>query len=164
MTWEGPPLPPRLGDLLDDAGARLGMRATRTVGKVWANWSELVGADIAARTRPSSLKDGVLRIRADSPAWATEIGYHADTIKARVNELAGTSVVSEVVVWSGPPRRDEKGSTVGSGRDADRPAEENQHVPSESPEEALARAREAWAKRRAGRGARSARVRPEGTS
>jgi predicted nucleic acid-binding Zn ribbon protein len=140
-------IPPRLKDLLGGVGARLGLEDTRATGLLWSRWSEIVGDAVAQNAEPTSLRKGVLRIRATSPTWAQELTYLAAEIRARANALAGAEVVREVRVWTGPgpvagatqkgPSRSQDGSDGPSGIDA----------PADLPE-AFARARRAWARRR----------------
>jgi len=96
--------PERLRDLIAGIGPRLGLSGALQTGVIWRRWDDIVGPGIAGHAEPTSLRDGVLRIRVASPAWATEIGYLADEIKERANEIAGSPLVGEVRVWSGPAR------------------------------------------------------------
>ncbi|HEX2196023.1 MAG TPA: DUF721 domain-containing protein [Actinomycetota bacterium] len=137
----------RLKDLLPEATGRIGIPAPEATGRVWAAWSDIVGPAVAAHAEPTSLRDGVLRVRADSPAWATEIGYLADEIRGRANAVTGRSLVSEVRVWTGPaPARAE--SPPAAGGAAPEAADAAGREPATDPAEALERARRAWAKRR----------------
>ena len=139
----------RLKDLLPAATDRLGIPSPEATGRVWAAWSDIVGPAVAAHAEPTSLRDGVLKIRADSPAWATEIGYLAGEIRARANAVTGRSLVAEVTVWTGPaPRRGDAPASVARG--PERPSGEAGREPAKDPAEALERARRAWAKRRSG--------------
>jgi predicted nucleic acid-binding Zn ribbon protein len=138
--------PFRLRDLLDPITARFGMDGASSAGAVWARWAEVVGDTVALHAEPTSLRRGVLRIRTDSPTWATEIGYLGDDICARANEIAGRSLVREVRVWTSPDPV--------ARRDAAQPrrsAEEGEQTETEraptDPLGALERARNAWAKR-----------------
>jgi predicted nucleic acid-binding Zn ribbon protein len=127
-------------------GRRLGLDHPREVGVVWDRWRAIVGDDIAAHAEPSSLRGGLLRVRTDSPAWATEIGYLADEIRRKTNETVGRELVTEVRVWTGPGairRRAEPGRPP-RGEDASAPRAD---VP-DDPVEALQRARRAWLRRR----------------
>lgn len=136
----------RIKDLLGDAGRRLGLPAAVETGAIWSRWTEIVGPAVAAHAEPSSLKGGVLRVRADSPAWATEIGYLKDEIKAAVNRLVGLELVEEVRMWTGPGAitgTQPTGSGVAS-------ASGSAPVPEggvQDPNAAVERARAAWAKR-----------------
>ena len=138
--------PARLKDLLNRVGGRIGVQDTRATGLVWARWREIVGEAVASNAEPTSLRDGVLRVRAVSPTWATELTYLGSEIKARANELAGASVVREVRVWTGP------GPVTGAT--SQRPAGGSDGPPNVAPEEesgdletAFRRARAAWGRR-----------------
>ena len=141
-----------MSEVLGALGGRLGIGAAIGTGKVWAHWSEIVGDTIADHAEPTSLKEGVLRIRTDSPAWATELGYRGAQIARRANEVAGSEVVKEVRVWTGPgpiqsPPADTRRSEP-EVRSSD--PEGARKASTEEPVEALERARRAWARRRAG--------------
>lgn len=138
----------RIKDLLGDAGRRLGLSAAVETGAIWSRWIEIVGPAVAAHAEPSSLKGGVLRVRADSPAWATEIGYLKDEIKASVNRLVDLELVEEVRLWTGPGAiRSTRPAGAGGGA---APGSGSAPVPDgdvQDPKEAVERAREAWARR-----------------
>jgi predicted nucleic acid-binding Zn ribbon protein len=140
-----------MAELLSMLGRRLGLDHPREVGTLWDRWREIVGDDVAAHAEPSSLRGGLLRVRTDSPAWATEIGYLADEIKARANETVGRELVAEVRVWTGPGAIQRRRATPAPATPAPAtpapaggPAEEV----AGDPEEALERARRAWLRRR----------------
>jgi hypothetical protein len=146
--------PVRIKDALAPLGRKLGLRSPAEAARVFSRWQEVVGVGIAEHARPSSLKGGVLRIVVESNVWATEITYLADEIKARANEVAGATVVSEVRVWtgkgssenaksavSGPSETALRGASGAPGSDAGKTSPD-------SPEEALARAKNAWSEAR----------------
>lgn len=128
--------------LLGDVGKRLGVESAVQTGTLWRRWREIVGVEIAAHAEPTSLKDGVLRVRADSPAWATEIGYLGPEIARKANAAARSTLVREVRVWNGPPSE----VSLDEGP-VPQPEPDIKRAPKESPEEALEAAREAWSKR-----------------
>jgi predicted nucleic acid-binding Zn ribbon protein len=130
--------PARIRDLLGDVGQRLGLVAAVETGMVWSRWEHIVGPAIAQHAEPSSLKGGVLRVRADSPAWATEIGYLGDQIRAAANRVVGVELVREVRVWTGPGPPSARAATSGLRRRVTA-----RSTPSD-PSEALERARQAW--------------------
>ena len=135
--------PRPLKDLLPGATKALGIPSPEATGRVWARWKEIVGAGIASHSEPTSLRAGVLRIRADSPAWATEIGYLSGEILSRVNAVTGQSLVQEVRVWTGPPPAQANVPSAGAGAATEMPPRE----PPSDPAEAFERAHRAWAKR-----------------
>ena len=142
--------PDRLRDLLDPIGRKLGMEDAVDAGRLFARWSRIVGADVAAHVEPTSLRDGVLRVRVDSPAWGTEVGYLADEIAARVNSEMGRPVVSELRVSAGP--RLETPAPAPSGGPASRASRTPSDEAPADPRVAFERAREAWARKNRKRG------------
>ena len=137
--------PQRLRDLLDPIGRKLGMEGAVEAGRVFSRWRSIVGPDVASHVEPTSLRDGVLRVRADSPTWATEIGYLADEIAGRVNAALGSRVVTELRVSAGPKLGGP--STAPQKPQQPRAGAEPRGTsegPVEDPREALARARRAW--------------------
>ncbi len=140
--------PERLRDLIAGVGPTLGLKGALQTGVIWRRWSEIVGPGIADHAEPTSLREGVLRVRVASPAWATEIGYLADEIKRRANEVAGAELVSEVRVWSGPGPVG-RGSPAGAVPGSEAPRREAPEGRHEDPVEAFDAAHEAWARRRA---------------
>jgi hypothetical protein len=140
--------PARLSDILGAAAKSLGVEDPKAVSALWRRWTEVVGESIAAHAEPSSLRDGVLRVRADSPVWATEITYLAEEIRTAIDRELGPGSVRSVSVWTGPakqPKRSSGGAREVSGS-SDPQAPEN--LAEVSPEDALERARNAWKKGR----------------
>ena len=140
-------IPPRIGELLDETGKRVGVGAAVETGRLWARWQEIVGPDVAAHARPSSLRDGVLRVRADSPTWATEVGYLGEEIRRRANDVVGRAIVTEVRIWTGPARADEVVKPPPRRSHIDRPDVERDDSGMDDPAVAMERARMAWARR-----------------
>ncbi|MGH2787154.1 MAG: DUF721 domain-containing protein [Actinomycetota bacterium] len=144
-------LPPRIGDLLGEVGRTAGVNDPIQTGALWNRWEMIVGADIAAHADPSSLRDGVLRVRADSPAWATEIGYLAEEILRRINVEMNRELVREVRVWTGPRRKNAVSRAMPKPEAGN--AETRARAPAGTDDPAIAfdRARSAWKRRANGR-------------
>lgn len=143
--------PSRLRDLLDPLGKKLGMADAVASGRIFERWASIVGADVAAHVEPTSLRDGVLRVRADSPTWATEIGYLATEIAERVNAAMGRPIVTELRVSAGP-KAEKRPSQRTYGPPAGRAPRNSSSPPVDDPLEALERARAAWARKTQKRG------------
>lgn len=138
--------PLRLGTLLDPAGRRLGLGAPESVGRLWAGWVDIVGPAMAGHAEPSSFRDGVLRVRTDSPTWATEIGYLSENIRTAANAWLGKEIVREVEVWTSPTKvRALRAPSAGHEARA-RVGRRGGGQPETDPEKAFERARRAWAR------------------
>ena len=135
--------------VLDEFGTRAGISHASETGHIWAHWGELVGEQIATHAQPTSLRDGVLRVRADSSVWATEIGYLGDDIRGRINSALGRALVKEVKVWTGPGHEPMPRAPLAAGSmsAAPAPTEPSLEGPPEDPISAFERARNAWARR-----------------
>ena len=138
--------PKKLREILDPLARRVGMDAGVATGRVWSQWGGIVGPDIAEHAEPTSLRRGVLRVRTDSPVWATELTYLSEEIRRRVNESLGRDEVTAVKIWTAP------GKLQGAAaRPPSRPPPERRiETPTTDPMSALRRARAAWDRAREG--------------
>jgi predicted nucleic acid-binding Zn ribbon protein len=68
------------------------------VGSVMGRWSAIVGAEVAEHCTPVTFHDGVLIVRADSTAWATQLRLLASSILGRLETEIGKDAVSELRV------------------------------------------------------------------
>ena len=72
-----------------------------TEARVFTDWPQLVGADIARRAVPVSLEQGELRITAETTAWATQLRLLSATLLARLVAELGPEIVTKLVI-TGP--------------------------------------------------------------
>jgi predicted nucleic acid-binding Zn ribbon protein len=79
----------------------MGWQRPLTEARLFTDWATLVGRDIAEHCHPESLRDGELRISAQSSAWATQIRLLSGKLTHRVNAQLGATVVVRVHV-TGP--------------------------------------------------------------
>ena len=93
-----------------------GWQTDIAVAGALARWAEIVGADIAAHTSPESFTAGVLRVRASSTAWATQLRMLAPNLVAALNADLGHGTVTRIEVagpaapsWRRGPRRVQDG-------------------------------------------------------
>jgi len=86
----GPDPGPRpLSDALDVLVGHFGQGDAGAFGAVFARWEEIAGPAIAGHVRPLRISGEVLVLRADHPAWATQVRALGPTILARVAEVTG---------------------------------------------------------------------------
>lgn len=63
-----------------------------------ARWGLLVGPINAAHSLPEAYADGILTVRTDSTAWATQLRYMAPQLVAMLNEQLGDGTVTRIKV------------------------------------------------------------------
>ena len=68
-----------------------GWSVPAAVGGVMGRWGEIVGSHISAHCKPVEFSDGILTVRTDSAAWATELRMMAPQLLAKLNAELGTS-------------------------------------------------------------------------
>jgi predicted nucleic acid-binding Zn ribbon protein len=85
--------------------------------RVFADWSALVGRDVAAHCAPVGLVDGELRIAAESTAWATQLRLLGGPLLASLTAQLGPTLVTRLHI-TGPvaPSWNHGRRTVRGGR------------------------------------------------
>ncbi len=86
-----------LAGYVEDRGWQLPLAQAR----VFADWAALVGDDIAAHSTPIGLRDGELKLSAESTAWATQLRLLTATLLARLVAELGPDVVTKLII-TGP--------------------------------------------------------------
>jgi hypothetical protein len=135
---------------LVELAATWGVESPLETAQIFTRWETVVGHELAARCRPTSLKGGVLRVRMESAVWASELRYLADEIIQRVNREVGSRVVRELKPWvatrkeaEGPSGRGQKhrgGPGTQSARHAAGDGGEEPSIGREIEDQALAKA------------------------
>jgi predicted nucleic acid-binding Zn ribbon protein len=93
--------PQRIGSLLAGYVEQRGWQRPLAEARIFAEWSALVGTDVAAHCAPQSLTAGELRITAESTAWATQLRMLGSTLLARLVAELGPDLVTRLVI-TGP--------------------------------------------------------------
>lgn len=104
--------PERLGEQLDRLLLDRGWNVDVAVGSVMGRWPAIVGPTVAEHSKPVTFEDGVLTVRADSTAWATQLRLLSSSLMGRLEAEVGADVVLELRIqgpsapsWSRGRRR-----------------------------------------------------------
>ena len=108
--------PHTIGDQVERLMGDRGWQVDVAAGSVMGRWSEIVGSQVAEHCEPVTFEEGVLSVRADSTAWATQIRLLSSSLLGRIAESVGPDVVHELRVhgpsapsWSRGLRRTSDG-------------------------------------------------------
>lgn len=93
--------PQPLGAVLAGYTEDLGWDRPLAEARAFADWAGIVGAEVAAHSTPTSLRNGELHIAAESTAWATQLRLLGATLLARIVDELGPDVVTRLVI-TGP--------------------------------------------------------------
>lgn len=103
--------PVTLGDQLDRLLRDRDWKVDVAAGSVMSRWADIVGEEIAGHAAPVSFEQGVLTVRAESTAWATQLRWLEATLLARMDDAVGAGVVTTLRVvgpsapsWKRGPR------------------------------------------------------------
>ncbi len=103
--WSGPGPdardPQLLGTVAREVGKKRGWSPRVAEGTVLAQWSAVVGPQIADHATPARLRDGILSVSAESTAWATQLRIIQRQLLARIAALVGDGVVTSLRI-TGP--------------------------------------------------------------
>jgi predicted nucleic acid-binding Zn ribbon protein len=78
-----------------------GWSARVAEGAVFGQWPTVVGANIAEHASPTTLRDGVLTVTAESTAWATQLRIIQSQVLAKIAAEVGEGVVTSLKI-TGP--------------------------------------------------------------
>jgi predicted nucleic acid-binding Zn ribbon protein len=101
-SWSGPGPDPRdpqlLGVVTQDLARSRGWSNRVAEGTVFGRWPTVVGEQIAGHATPTSLRDGVLSISAETTAWATQLRMVQSQLLAKIAAAVGDGVVSSLKI------------------------------------------------------------------
>jgi predicted nucleic acid-binding Zn ribbon protein len=84
------------GDILAVVMARLGLSGRLREREALTIWPEVVGSEIAKRSQPLRIKDGVLQVRITSAAWRQEVLFLKKKIISSFAEKLEPGIVSDI--------------------------------------------------------------------
>lgn len=101
-SWSGPGPdvrdPQTLGAATRDLAKTRGWSGRVAQGTVFGQWRTVVGEQIAAHATPTSLRDGVLSVTAESTAWATQLRMVQAQLLAKIAAAVGDGVVTSLKI------------------------------------------------------------------
>ncbi len=96
--------PAKLAGLIDNIIVNKGWDLQLATGKLRAKWQQIVGEDVADHVEieqfqmnPSG-QSGILVLRADSTAWATQIKLLLPTLEQKLDQEVGAGRITEIKV------------------------------------------------------------------
>jgi predicted nucleic acid-binding Zn ribbon protein len=100
-AWPDDTDPQPVGEVVTGYLAERGWERPVAEARVFTDWPAIVGEDVAAHCSPAALRNGELRISAESTAWATQLRLLGGTLLARIVAETGPDIVTRVIV-TGP--------------------------------------------------------------
>jgi hypothetical protein len=93
--------PALAGDLVDKLLHGLGLDERLHQYKALIIWNDVVGPQIAARTRPVRIRENILEINVDQPAWMQQLQLMKPKILSRLNAELGEATIKDLYLKHG---------------------------------------------------------------
>jgi predicted nucleic acid-binding Zn ribbon protein len=92
--------PARVADAIVSLVTDRGWQAATSIGKIWGEWSSLVGPTLAEHVKPEAFDrdTGLLTLRADSTAWATQVRMLSSQLRKRLQGEIPGGIVADIAV------------------------------------------------------------------
>ncbi len=104
--------PVLIGDQFEQLLGERGWQVDIAAGSVMGRWPSIVGPGVAGHSQPVGFQDGILTVRAESTAWATQLRYMASQLIQRIEAEIGPGTITELKIvgptapsWRHGPRR-----------------------------------------------------------
>ncbi|MFE5670348.1 DUF721 domain-containing protein [Agromyces sp. NPDC056523] len=93
--------PRSLGSAIDQLTSQLGWTGPLSQHELLATWPDIAGDDIARHSEPIAIEGGVLQVRCESTAWATQLRMmRGELLAAILERYPGAGV--ETIRFQGP--------------------------------------------------------------
>lgn len=91
----------KAGDLLDSLLQGWGLNERLQQYRAVLIWDDVVGPQIAARTRPERIRDGVLEVCVDQPVWMQQLQLLKPQLLAKLNARLGDAPLRDIFLKRG---------------------------------------------------------------
>ena len=91
----------KAGDLVDKLLTGLGLDERLHQYRALVIWEDVVGPQIAARTRPVRIREGVLEVNVDQPTWMQQLQLMKPKILAQLNGELGKGTLKDIYLKRG---------------------------------------------------------------
>jgi predicted nucleic acid-binding Zn ribbon protein len=93
--------PSTLGETLSGLTSTLGWDAVLSQSELISAWQDIAGPETAAHSEPTGVEDGLLRVKCDSTAWATQLRLMRTEILTRIAQRFPEAGIQNIA-FSGP--------------------------------------------------------------
>jgi predicted nucleic acid-binding Zn ribbon protein len=93
--------PATLGEMLSGLTTTMGWEAALSQSELISAWQEIAGPETAAHSEPTAVEDGLLRVKCDSTAWATQLRLMRAEILTRIAQRFPDAGIQNIA-FSGP--------------------------------------------------------------
>jgi hypothetical protein len=108
--------PAVVGTLLPDAVQGSPIARCLRESAIWKVWKSAVGPQIAAKTRPTAIRGGVLTVTVANATWLQELNFLKTELRAKLNEALGEELVRDIFLKAGSLKDETAPASPGPSR------------------------------------------------
>jgi predicted nucleic acid-binding Zn ribbon protein len=94
--------PAHLGTILQQAIEASRIDVDLEAYRLWQQWKDIVGPEIAENTRPEAIKGKLLLVNVSGAPWIQELQFLKPELIEKLNETLGKEVVGDIRFKIGP--------------------------------------------------------------
>lgn len=102
-----------IGTVLNGLARRLGLESKLLECRLRREWPTIVGEPIASNTWPDQIRYKKLYVRVHNPVWLHQLTFLKPTLVEKVNGVAGSDLISDIVLRVGELPKAEPVSSPG---------------------------------------------------
>ena len=88
--------PEKIGDILTEAMKSKGWNTILTENQACVYWEDIVGKEIAERTRALRVENGVLLVKVNSSIWKQELHFNKLIILEKIRNFLNNNLISDI--------------------------------------------------------------------
>lgn len=100
--------PAHIADILAEMARTTPLGQNLEQAKIWEHWEELAGKHFAEHCKAHDIKEGVLRVSADSAVWMHKLSYIKWDLLRRINRMARKELVSDIFIMLAADEREDE--------------------------------------------------------
>ena len=85
-----------IGSIIGSVVDNMGINRKLNTSNIFNHWEEIVGKEIARKSKPRKLVSMTLYISVTSSTWANELSLMSEDLIKKINSFAGDKVVKKV--------------------------------------------------------------------
>lgn len=101
------------GTVLSSLARRLGLESKLLESRIQREWAAIVGEPIASNTWPDQLRYKKLYLRVHNTVWLHQLTFLKPTLVQKLNSVAGTELIADIVLRVGELPEAERVSSPG---------------------------------------------------
>ena len=85
-----------IGSIIGSVVDKMGINRKLNTSNIFNHWEQIVGKEVARKSKPRKLVSMTLHISVTSSTWANELSLMSEELMKKINSFSGDEVVKKV--------------------------------------------------------------------